>query len=81
MGNTIYKRLSCHGSISIPVAVRRELGLQGRDPMELTVKDGEITLRAYTPRCVFCGGVNDVKMFAGKAVCPACIAKLKKQEG
>lgn len=78
MDTTKYKRLSSHGTISIPVAVRRELGLQGRDPMELAVKDGTITLRAYTPRCVFCGETDGVKMLAGKGVCPACIAKLKE---
>ena len=77
MGNTIYKKLSSHGSVSIPVAVRRDLGLQGKDPMELTVEGGEIRLRAYTPRCVFCGGTEGVKLLMGKGICPACTEKLK----
>ena len=28
-----YKKTTSHGSISIPVAMRRELGIEGKDPM------------------------------------------------
>lgn len=78
MSTTNYKRLSSHGTVSIPVAVRRELGLQGRDAVELTVRGGEITLRPYTPRCVFCGETDGVKLLSGKGICPECIEKLKE---
>ena len=45
--------------------------------MELTVEGGEIRLRAYTPRCVFCGETEGVKLLMGKGICPACTEKLK----
>ena len=50
-----YKKLTSHGSISIPVAMRRDIGLQGGDPMEVSQSGGDIIIRPYTPRCVFCG--------------------------
>lgn len=28
-----YKKMTSHGSISIPVAMRRELGIEDKDPM------------------------------------------------
>lgn len=30
-----YKKLTSHGAISIPVAMRRDIGLQGGDPMQV----------------------------------------------
>ena len=79
--SNMYKKLSAHGSINIPVAVRRDLGLEGRDPMELTVEGGEIRIRAYTPRCVFCGTPDGVKLFRGKGICPACARAVSGMEG
>lgn len=31
-----YKKLTSHGAISIPVAMRRDIGLQGGDPMQVS---------------------------------------------
>ena len=63
-----YKKLTSHGSISIPVAMRRELGLEPRDPMEVEEKDGKIILAPYQPRCVFCKGTEGVEFFEGKGI-------------
>ena len=35
-----YKKITSHGSISIPVAMRRDIGLQGGDPMEVSQSGG-----------------------------------------
>lgn len=39
--NTAYKKMTSHGSISIPVAMRRELGIEPRDPMVVEEHQGE----------------------------------------
>lgn len=70
-----YKKMTSHGSISIPVAMRRELGIEGKDPMIVENKDGKIIISAYTPRCIFCGTTDDVKQFHGKGICLGCAAK------
>ena len=33
--STAYKKMTSHGSISIPVAMRRELGIEPKDPMTI----------------------------------------------
>ena len=33
--STAYKKMTSHGSISIPVAMRRELGIKPRDAVEV----------------------------------------------
>lgn len=70
-----YKKISSHGSINIPVAMRREMGLQGGDPMEVSLDGGTVTVKPYTPRCIFCGTAEGVKRLSGKGICPDCAKK------
>ena len=37
-----YKKVSSHGSINIPIVMRREIGIQGGDPMEVSLNDGMV---------------------------------------
>lgn len=76
-----YKKLSSHGSISIPVAMRREIGLQPGDPMEVSVNQGTIEVKAYTPRCIFCESTENVESFHGKHICRMCIQKVHQNYG
>ena len=71
-----YKKVSSNGSINIPVAIRREMGIQGKDPMEVSMKDGVIVITPYTPRCAFCGSVDQVLKFEGKHICKSCGSRL-----
>ena len=81
----MYKKITSHGSINIPVALRRELGLEAKDPMEVdTDQEGNIILRPYLPRCIFCKGNEDIRMVFGRHVCTGCIRRayelLKEEE-
>ena len=67
-----YKKLTSHGSISIPVAMRRDLGIEPKDPMEVEEEEGCIVIRPYTPRCIFCGNTGVKAVISGKGVCEAC---------
>ncbi|MCM1120092.1 MAG: AbrB/MazE/SpoVT family DNA-binding domain-containing protein [bacterium] len=69
-----YKKITSHGSISIPVAMRRGLGIESHDPMEVEEHEGEIRIRPYIPRCVFCGVTEGVAKLRGKGICVACAA-------
>lgn len=70
-----YKKLSSHGSINIPVQMRRALGLQTKDPMEVEESEGAIIIRPYVLRCSFCGTSENVKKFYGKGICRECAQK------
>ncbi len=76
-----YKKMTSHGSISIPVAMRRDLGIEPKDPMVVEEHQGEIRIRPYRPRCIFCGVTDDVNEFRGKCICGACAAKLLEKTG
>lgn len=67
-----YKKVSSHGSICIPAAMRREMGLQGGDSMEVSLDNGTVTVKPYIPRCIFCDATEAVTVFRGKGICPEC---------
>jgi transcriptional pleiotropic regulator of transition state genes len=69
-----YKKISSHGSINIPVAMRRDMGIQGGDPMEVSSEGGAVVVRPYRPRCIFCGTDDDTKIrrLSGRFVCGDC---------
>ena len=60
------------GRIVLPIELRRTMGIQDKDPLEISVDEGCIVLTKYQPSCVFCGETADVVPFRGKNVCPAC---------
>lgn len=75
-----YKRISARGSIGIPSALRREMGIEPKDPMEIEVtEDNRITITPYQPRCVFCGVTEKVGLFRNRGICSACRDKLKEE--
>lgn len=74
---TSYKKITSHGSVSIPAVMRRELGLEPKDPVEVSVNgDGDIVLKQYAPRCMYCKGQEDVHKVMGRNVCTGCAGKL-----
>ena len=67
------KRITSHGSVSIPVAVRRDLEVDHR---------GRIILQPHLPRCGICGGEGPAVVIDGKRICGACCRKaLEMLEG
>lgn len=82
MRNSNFKKVTSHGSINIPVAMRRAIGIQGGDAMQVDLKGGEIRITPYVPRCIFCETTEDVKLLDGKGICKKCAARaIRRLEG
>lgn len=70
------KKITSHGSVSIPASVRRELGLREKDAMDLaTDGQGRIILQPHVPRCFACGGTEELAPLYGKWICGDCCWK------
>lgn len=76
-----YKKVTSHGSVSIPVQMRRSLGIQAKDPVEVTQENGAVMIRPYAPRCTFCGTTDIAGKLDGKGICRSCAAKAYKVLG
>ena len=54
MAEKMYKKLNKRGGMSIPASVRREMGWEPEDAMELEVhQENKIEYKQYQPRCEF----------------------------
>lgn len=77
-----FKRMTKSGSVNIPVGMRRELGIQEKDPVEVSTEEGKIIIEPYSPRCTFCGGRDGVIKFHGRGICKNCAKQaVNKFEG
>lgn len=69
------------GRIVIPIELRRTMGIEEKDALEIYVDNEKIILKKYEPACIFCGNAEDVSNYKGKNLCRACLTELSKQVG
>lgn len=68
----IVRRVDELGRIVLPVELRRTMGIEIKDPVEITTEGNKIILKKYEDACVFCGKKESLVEFMGKNVCPQC---------
>lgn len=68
----IVRKVDTLGRVVLPVELRRTLGIETKDNLEIYTEGDTIVLRKYTPNCVFCGSEKDLLDFNGRPVCRAC---------
>lgn len=73
----VVRKVDDLGRISIPVKVRRDMGLKENAQVEIYVDGERIVLEKYGPACVFCGNKDGVRNFRGKNVCRECVDTVK----
>jgi transcriptional pleiotropic regulator of transition state genes len=72
----IVRKVDELGRVVLPIELRRTLGIDEKDALEIYVDDEKIILKKYEPACVFCGNANNVQNFRGKNVCSECAAAM-----
>ncbi len=72
----IVRKVDALGRIVLPIELRRTLGIDIRDQLEIFVKEDSIILRKYDPVCVICGESGSLKEYRGKQICQNCIDEL-----
>ncbi len=74
----IVRKVDELGRIVLPIELRRTLGIDEKDALEIYVDGSSVILRKYEPSCVFCGDAGDVISYKGKNVCQKCLNALAK---
>ena len=73
------KRITSKGGLNIPVSIRRAMGMECRDAMELEVTgENELVVRPYQIRCIFCGELEVEIRQKGKGICRSCLDEIMK---
>lgn len=75
----IVRKVDELGRVVIPIELRRTLGIDEKDALEIYVDQEKIILKKYEPACVFCGNAEDVSHFKGKNVCRQCATAMASQ--
>lgn len=74
----IVRRIDELGRIVLPSELRRTMGIQDRETLEIFVDGSSIVLKKYSPACIFCDSGRNVSVFKGKSVCARCLRQLRE---
>lgn len=76
------KKMNKAGSLTIPAALRRELGIDRGQGFKIALKDnGTIELTRSQGTCMFCKSDQNLILHAGRYICGKCIQELSKNAG
>ncbi|MDT3700714.1 MAG: AbrB/MazE/SpoVT family DNA-binding domain-containing protein [Thermincola sp.] len=77
----IVRKVDELGRVVIPIELRRTLGIDEKDALEIYVDSEKIVLKKYEPACVFCGSADDIQNYRGKNVCKECSHSMARAAG
>ena len=75
----IVRKVDELGRIVLPIELRRTLGIEEKDRIEIFVDGDSVILRKYQPGCVLCGNANDLILYKGKTICQDCVRNMNAQ--
>ena len=75
----IVRKVDELGRIVLPIELRRTLGIEEKDRIEIFVEGESVILRKYQPACIFCDNAKDLILYKGKNICPDCIRSMGAQ--
>lgn len=75
----IVRKVDELGRIVLPIELRRTLGIEEKDRIEIFVDGESIILRKYQPACIFCDNAKDIINYKGKNICPDCIRAMDEK--
>lgn len=72
------RKISKNGGITIPSNLRRDLGIQGKEKIDIqTQENGDIIIKRIQGTCIFCNSTDDVEAYKGKFICNSCKKELR----
>ncbi|MBT7123248.1 MAG: AbrB/MazE/SpoVT family DNA-binding domain-containing protein [Clostridia bacterium] len=73
----IVRKVDSLWRIVLPIELRRVMGIDIKDPIEIFVDENHIVLGKYQPACIFCDSVSGVTEFKGAKICGTCMDKVQ----
>lgn len=65
------------GRFVLPIEIRRSLGINVRDSLEIHTEGTRIVLTKQEQNCLFCGATKALTQHEGKCICDKCISAIK----
>ena len=77
----IIRKLDDLGRITNPIEMRRTLGVEEHEELEISLEDGKIILRKYEPADIFTGSKKGLIEYHGKLVSKKSIREMAELAG
>ena len=77
----VVRKLDELGRITLPIELRRNLGVGDKDPLEIFVDEDTILLKKYNPADISTGEMDDLIEYKGKKISRASILRLAEIAG
>lgn len=77
----IVRKVDELGRVVLPIELRRNMGIEIKDSLEIFVKEDTIILEKYEPSDIFTGGMDDLIDYRGKKISKTTIIELAKLAG
>ncbi len=74
----IIRKIDELGRIVLPIELRKKLGIEQKDSIEIYVDGDKVILKKHENECIFCGNRKGLSEYKGKSVCEACIKNLSE---
>jgi transcriptional pleiotropic regulator of transition state genes len=77
----IVRKVDELGRIVLPSELRKTMGIEEKDSLEIFIEESKIILRKYEPSCVFTGNMENLIEYKGKKVSKEAIIALASLAG
>ena len=74
----IVRRVDGLGRLVIPKELRRKIGVNDGDEVEILGAEGCIIIKKYAPACTFCGSSEELTEFKERKLCADCLRELRR---
>ncbi len=77
----IVRKVDELGRVVLPIELRRNMGIEIKDSLEVFVEDNMIILKKYEPADIFTGSMEDLIDYRGKKVSKQSILDMARIAG
>ena len=72
----VVRKIDALGRVVLPIEIRRNLNLANEDCVEIFVNGDTVVLQRWNPTCVFCGSMENTKVYKEKVICENCLKEI-----
>ena len=76
----IVRKIDDLGRIVIPKEIRKTFNIHNDDPLEIFTDNDTIVFKQFNVSCIFCDSKDNLELFKGKNICPACLKDLESKK-
>ncbi len=72
----IIRKVDELGRVVIPIELRRFMGIQEKNAIEIFLDSDRIVLQKHERSCIFCDSEDEVRYYKNKLICRHCLRDL-----